>query len=56
VTKYTPLPAACLALALLTGDAAAELKSGPQKIDIKVRAFNPLHASGKDIGSKNCLV
>jgi len=56
--KYGLLPGACLAVALLTGSAIAEgeLKSGPQKPSIKVQAFNPLHCSGSNEGSKNCLV
>jgi len=55
--KHKLLPGACLAVVLLAGGAIAdELKSGPQKIDVKVQAYNPLHCSGPNIGSKNCLV
>jgi len=58
VTNRFVLPGACLAVALLAGGVIAEgeLKSGPQKIDIQVQAFNPLHCSGPNEGSKNCLV
>jgi len=36
--------------------AADELKSGEQKPTMPIKAFNPLHCSGKNVGSKNCLV
>ena len=36
--------------------AADDFKSGPQKPTIKIKAFNPTHASGSQAGSKNCLV
>jgi hypothetical protein len=36
--------------------AADELKSGEQKPSMPIKAFNPLHCSGKNVGSKNCLV
>lgn len=40
----------------MTAGAAEALKSGPQKPDMKIRAFNPLHCSGSNVGKKNCLV
>jgi hypothetical protein len=50
------LMTASVAAALLCSAAiAADLKSGPQKGQ-NVSAFNPLHATGKGEGSKNCLV
>lgn len=56
--KNTLLPGTCLALLLASGCvfAEGELKSGPQEISIEVKAFNPLHCSGSNIGQKNCLV
>lgn len=36
--------------------AADDFKSGPQKVTIKVKPFNPLHCSGKGVGGKQCLV
>ena len=48
---------ASLALAVvMTGQAADDLKSGAQKPSMKIKAFNPLHCSGKNVGEKNCLV
>lgn len=42
---------------LLTGSvlAAGDLESGPQ-VGQRVGVFNPLHVTGPDAGSKNCLV
>lgn len=55
--KYSMLGAS-LAVALLASSPAVaeDLKSGPQKASIKVRAFNPLHCSGPNEGEKKCLV
>jgi hypothetical protein len=48
---------ASLACAMVTVVLAAdELKSGEQKPTMPIKAFNPLHCSGKSVGSKNCLV
>jgi hypothetical protein len=37
------------------GRAGEGLKSGPQ-VGKQPASFNPLHATGRDAGSKNCLV
>lgn len=48
---------ASLAVAVtMTALAADDLKSGEQKPSMPIKAFNPLHCSGKGVGSKNCLV
>ncbi|MGL4554146.1 MAG: hypothetical protein ACRC33_23530 [Gemmataceae bacterium] len=49
---------ASLAVAVTMTAVAADddLKSGAQKPSVKIQAFNPLHCSGKSVGSKNCLV
>lgn len=41
---------------VMTASADEGLKSGPQKPSMKIKAFNPLHCSGKNVGNKNCLV
>ena len=51
------LGASLAVVVTLTAIAADDdLKSGEQKLSTKIRAFNPLHCSGKNVGSKNCLV
>jgi hypothetical protein len=46
-----------LAMALLVGSVLAsdDLKSGPQ-LGKRPTAFNPLHVTGPDAGTKNCPV
>lgn len=49
--------ASVAAMLLLSGVAAlaADIKSGPQTGE-SPKAFNPLHATGKGAGGKQCLV
>jgi hypothetical protein len=48
--------ASVAAMLLLSGVAlSADIKSGPQKGE-GLKAFNPLHATGKGAGGKQCLV
>ena len=48
---------AALAIAVLVSSAmAGDLKSGPQVGSSKIPPFNPLHATGKGAGGKQCLV
>ncbi|MFO0931047.1 MAG: hypothetical protein U0736_29115 [Gemmataceae bacterium] len=56
--RYAYVAGSLLAVAVLVGTSPAkdDLKSGPQKASIKVRAFNPLHCSGSTAGTKGCLV
>ena len=35
--------------------AADDFKSGPQKPTMKIKAFNPTHCNGSDVGTKGCL-
>ena len=46
-----PVPRSSLRVLL-----AADLKSGPQKPTVVVKAFNTLHCNGEGTGTKACLV
>jgi hypothetical protein len=56
--RYAYLPGSLLVVAVLIGPAhgADDLKSGPQKAKMSIKAFNPLHCSGGGVGTKACLV
>ena len=55
-TSMTLGVAAVALLFMGSAQAADDFKSGPQKVTVKVKPYNPLHCSGKGVGGKQCLV
>ena len=56
MNRYVLGASLAVAVTMTAIAADGDLKSGEQKPSMKISAFNPLHCSGKAVGSKNCLV